>query len=223
MNSAPRKLWLVMELANALRLTPGRCWLASRSSRERAFPLNSWSTSTGAWGWTTEQLLREYDHVTVEDLQACLAYAGDVLKSERVYPLPSAGAAANAMRMICNENISARVVQSLRDHGHDVLAVKESLRGATDDVILARAQTESRVVVTQDKDLGELAFRRGLPAQAGVILFRITSANPDTDKRRLVAVIESRADWSGLFVVVTDDRIPNSARSADKLGLVGFR
>ena len=36
-------------------------------------------------GWTTEQILCEYDHLTRDDVQACLAYAGDVLKSERVY------------------------------------------------------------------------------------------------------------------------------------------
>ncbi|MGO8900997.1 MAG: DUF433 domain-containing protein [Isosphaeraceae bacterium] len=40
-------------------------------------------------GWTTEEILREYDHLTPEDIQACLAYAGDVLKSERVYLLPT--------------------------------------------------------------------------------------------------------------------------------------
>jgi len=39
-------------------------------------------------GWTTEQILREYDHLTPEDIQACLAYASDVLKSERVYLQP---------------------------------------------------------------------------------------------------------------------------------------
>lgn len=39
-------------------------------------------------GWTTEQILGEYDHLTPEDIQACLAYASDVLKSERVYLLP---------------------------------------------------------------------------------------------------------------------------------------
>lgn len=39
-------------------------------------------------GWTVEQVLREYDHLTPEDIRACLAYAGDVLKSERVYLLP---------------------------------------------------------------------------------------------------------------------------------------
>jgi uncharacterized protein (DUF433 family) len=40
-------------------------------------------------GWTTEEILREYDHLTPEDIQACLAYAGDVLRSERVYLLPT--------------------------------------------------------------------------------------------------------------------------------------
>ena len=39
--------------------------------------------------WTTEQILKEYDHLTPEDIQACLAYAGEILKSERVYLLPT--------------------------------------------------------------------------------------------------------------------------------------
>jgi uncharacterized protein (DUF433 family) len=38
-------------------------------------------------GWTTEQILHEYDHLKPEDIQACLAYASDVLKSERVHLL----------------------------------------------------------------------------------------------------------------------------------------
>jgi uncharacterized protein (DUF433 family) len=40
-------------------------------------------------GWTQEQILREYDHLSAEDLQACLAYASDVLKAERVHLLPT--------------------------------------------------------------------------------------------------------------------------------------
>jgi len=40
-------------------------------------------------GWTVEQILTEYEHLTREDIQACLAYASEVLKSERVYLLPS--------------------------------------------------------------------------------------------------------------------------------------
>jgi uncharacterized protein (DUF433 family) len=42
-----------------------------------------------ASGWTTQQILEEYDHLTSEDIQACLAYASEVLKSERVYLLPT--------------------------------------------------------------------------------------------------------------------------------------
>jgi uncharacterized protein (DUF433 family) len=40
-------------------------------------------------GWTFEQILREYDHLKREDLQACLAYASEVLRSEQVYLLPA--------------------------------------------------------------------------------------------------------------------------------------
>jgi uncharacterized protein (DUF433 family) len=39
-------------------------------------------------GWTTEQILGEYDHLTREDIQACLVYASETLKSERVYLVP---------------------------------------------------------------------------------------------------------------------------------------
>jgi len=42
-----------------------------------------------ARGWTVDDVLREYDHLTPDDIQACLAYARDVLKSERIYLIPS--------------------------------------------------------------------------------------------------------------------------------------
>jgi uncharacterized protein (DUF433 family) len=38
-----------------------------------------------ARGWTSEQILREYDHLTPEDVQACVTYAGEQVKSERAY------------------------------------------------------------------------------------------------------------------------------------------
>lgn len=47
------------------------------------------------------------------------------------------------MRVVLNENISGTVLRLLRDRGHDVLAVKESMPGANDAAILARAQAES--------------------------------------------------------------------------------
>lgn len=71
------------------------------------------------------------------------------------------------LRIIANENISRSVIQVLRDRGHDVLAVKEVMQSAPDGDILARAQAEERLVITHDKDFGELAFRFGLPSSCG--------------------------------------------------------
>lgn len=39
-------------------------------------------------GWSVEEVLEEYDHLTREDIQACLAYASEVLKGEQVYLIP---------------------------------------------------------------------------------------------------------------------------------------
>jgi len=112
-----------------------------------------------------------------------------------------------AMRLLLNENISGSVILALRNAGHDVLAVKESMRGAEDAVVLGRAQVEARIVVTHDKDFGELAFRCRLPSDSGIILLRLSGDDPDVDNRRVLHVLASRADWAGHFTVVTKDRV----------------
>jgi predicted nuclease of predicted toxin-antitoxin system len=111
------------------------------------------------------------------------------------------------MRWIVNENVSGTVIRLLRNRGHDVLSVKESMRGAGDPEVLARAQTEERIVVTHDKDFGELAFGFGLPARSGIVLFRLSGASPENDNRRIMEVLETDMDWTSHFAVVTDDRI----------------
>lgn len=111
------------------------------------------------------------------------------------------------MRIIANENVTRTVIDQLRQLGHDVISVKESMRGQADNAILARAETEQRLVVTHDKDFGELAFRLQLPATCGVVLFRLSGSDPDADNQRMLTVLESRDDWAGHFSVVTDERV----------------
>ena len=111
------------------------------------------------------------------------------------------------MRVPLDENVPGSVARLLRERGHDVLAAKESLRGAGDRVVLARAEAERRVVVTQDKDFGELAFRVRLPSACGVILFRMEGADPAVVVRRMLEVVVGREDWTGHFAVVTKSRI----------------
>ncbi len=111
------------------------------------------------------------------------------------------------MRFLANENVTGTVIGELRQHGHDVFSVKESMRSERDDMILSRAQAEERIVVTHDKDFGELAFRSRLPASCGVILHRLSGPGPDADNRRILDALGSRGDWAGHFSVVTDSRI----------------
>jgi predicted nuclease of predicted toxin-antitoxin system len=110
-------------------------------------------------------------------------------------------------RWIANENVSSTVIHTLRERGHDVVSIKESLRGIGDADILARAQIEDRVVLTHDKDFGELAFRFGLPASSGVVLLRLSGTDAESDNRRVLEVLESDIHWTGHFAVVTNDRV----------------
>ena len=111
------------------------------------------------------------------------------------------------MRLLANENFPLDAVEALRANGHDVAWIREDARGTSDDKILVRAQEENRIVITFDKDFGELAFRTKLPAQSGVILFRITPISPQYIARVAVQALASQSNWAGHFSVVEDDRI----------------
>jgi predicted nuclease of predicted toxin-antitoxin system len=111
------------------------------------------------------------------------------------------------MRILANENFPGPIIRELRRLGHDVTSVKESMRGATGREVLERSRQEERLVVTFDKDFGELAFRFRLPAGSGIILFRLSGSSPESDNSRAHAAFASGIDWTGHFSVVTNDRI----------------
>jgi len=111
------------------------------------------------------------------------------------------------MRFLANENFPADAVVALRARGHDVAWIRIDAPGSADREILERAQAEGRILVTFDKDFGELAFRAKLPSSGGVILFRISTPSSEHVARVAVQVLESRTDWPGHLSVIEDDRI----------------
>ena len=76
------------------------------------------------------------------------------------------------MRFLANENFPLDAVEALRSAGHDVDWVRTDAPGSSDPQVLQRAVADERVLLTFDKDCGELAFHAGLPAPSGVVLFR---------------------------------------------------
>ena len=71
-------------------------------------------------------------------------------------------------RLLADENVPGPAVTALREYGHDVVWMHEEALGTPDPEVLARAQLERRVVVTFDKDFGELAFRAGMDHLGGL-------------------------------------------------------
>ena len=114
------------------------------------------------------------------------------------------------MRLLADENIPRLIVDRLLDRGHDVQWVTRVASGATDEQVLRLATTEARTLLTMDKDFGELAFRRGLSNQAGIILIRPRGMSPDILATTLIDLLGDQPDLANRFWVF-DGKLTRSA------------
>ena len=111
------------------------------------------------------------------------------------------------VHFLADESCDFAVVRALRAGGYDVKAVAEVALGATDDVVLHLALREQRVLLTEDKDFGQLVFAAG-QSTGGVIFIRY----PVTARSLLPQVVldlvsEKQERLAGAFVVVQPSRI----------------
>lgn len=111
------------------------------------------------------------------------------------------------MNFLADENVHADIVAWLRKENHNVLYAAEDLQSRSDDDLLDLARKEQRILITDDKDFGELIFRKRL-ATSGIILLRLLSPTLVERVARLADVwpaIEARAP--GRFVVISDQKV----------------
>lgn len=111
------------------------------------------------------------------------------------------------MRLCANENVPGDCVAVSRERGHNVLWIREIAPGSTDNDVLARSQAEERLLITFDKDFGELVFRRGSTASQGIVLFRLGKPSAKIVARRVVQILESTSEWAGHYAVVDEHPI----------------
>ena len=111
------------------------------------------------------------------------------------------------MRFLANENFPFDAVEALRQKSHDVVWIRTDAPGISDPEVLHLAQVEERILLTFDKDFGELAFRSRLPATVGVVLFRFKASSSQAIAEKVIKAISSRDDWKGHFSVVEEDKI----------------
>ena len=93
------------------------------------------------------------------------------------------------MLLLADENQHPLVIARLRAAGYNVEALAETSSGMTDVDILRRADIASTILVTYDRDFGELIFKHGHAAPLAVLYTRLSRAEPDYIADRLIALL----------------------------------
>jgi len=106
------------------------------------------------------------------------------------------------MKFLADEGIDAPIVREMRTAGYDVYYIAEEEAGVEDDYILKKANEEKRILITKDKDFGELVFRLK-QIHAGVILARLEGIKPKTKAKFILkAILDHENILENAFTII---------------------
>ncbi len=111
------------------------------------------------------------------------------------------------MKLLADENVEAAMVEWLRETGHDVAWAVDMFRADADECLLQTAQEASRVLLTRDRDFGELVYRDGR-VSSGIVLVRIQAPNQHARLKifqRVWSLVEEHAPCH--FVVISNHQV----------------
>ncbi|MCX9014872.1 MAG: DUF5615 family PIN-like protein [Candidatus Methanoperedens sp.] len=111
------------------------------------------------------------------------------------------------MRFLVDECTGPTVTKWLRQQNHDVISVFDEIKGADDKEVIHKANEQNRILITNDKDFGELVFREKKPHK-GVILLRLEDERAANKIAVLKDLLEKYENsLSGHFIVVTETTV----------------
>lgn len=112
------------------------------------------------------------------------------------------------MRFLANENFPLPSMKLLRQAGYELASVTEDSPGIEDAQVLSRAADEQRVILTFDRDYGELIYRLRLPSPKGVLYLRFRPHTPEEPAVLLLNLLQTEGlQFEGRFTVVDRDQI----------------
>jgi predicted nuclease of predicted toxin-antitoxin system len=107
------------------------------------------------------------------------------------------------MNLVADEGIDGHIIARLRQDGHDVLYIAEIEPSISDDIVLSHANAQEALLLTEDKDFGELVFRQGL-VHTGVVLIRLAGLSSETKAAMVSTVFRDHgAELSDAFSVIS--------------------
>ncbi|MBC8183333.1 DUF5615 family PIN-like protein [candidate division KSB1 bacterium] len=111
------------------------------------------------------------------------------------------------MKFLADENVEKPIVDWLRNNGFDVLYVSEFAKSSPDDELLEKANQEYRILLTNDKDFGELVFLQR-KSSSGVILMRFTNDDSSNKVKHISHLVTNYRDkLEGNFTVISETKV----------------
>jgi predicted nuclease of predicted toxin-antitoxin system len=111
------------------------------------------------------------------------------------------------MRFLADESCDFRVIKALRRAGHDVLSVSEFTCRSDDQEVIRLARKSKRILITEDKDFGQLVFAQGKHCQ-GVIFIRYPATARQQLALDVIALVKMMKEkLVGVFAIVQVGRI----------------
>ena len=93
------------------------------------------------------------------------------------------------MNFVADESVDAPVVHLLRENQYDIIYITEDYAGYSDKDVLELANKHKRILLTQDKDFGELVYRLK-QIHSGVILLRLEGLKPEQKAKFVLNAIK---------------------------------
>lgn len=114
----------------------------------------------------------------------------------------------NLPTFLADENIPFYVVKQLRKEGFKIISVVEEFAGSSDEKILEISSRKKWVIITFDKDFGDLIYKEKSDKPAGIILLRVAPKSPAFILQVLKwLLLEKKLSFEGNFVVVNKDKV----------------
>jgi predicted nuclease of predicted toxin-antitoxin system len=111
------------------------------------------------------------------------------------------------MRIVADENLAYRMIKALRNEGFEVLSIEEDTPSIPDDNVLSVAVKEDALLITEDKDFGDLVMLHKLPHR-GILLIRLAGVETDEKVIRTLEVIRTYGEeLQGSFTVLDARRV----------------
>lgn len=115
--------------------------------------------------------------------------------------------APGPLRFLADESCDFAVVRALRAAGYDVIAITEQAAGTPDREVIQLALDEERVLLTEDKDFGQLVFA-AFAGSRGVMLIRFPSESRSQLPATVVRVVENySAQLSRAYITLSPGRV----------------